>query len=426
MIVIKDILLQFCLIILPILLFQGGLSGRSGEKERMSARILFAAVSALSVVLCMSFPITVDGGLVYDVRTVPVVMAFLYGGYAPGIFVALVMLGYRGYLGGEGVWVTLFSSGYLVLLFYYAARWNALSRMQRILLALIIGLVKHAISFIVLIAVSLLHGCSLPEIVERLDLFMAVGLIGISLLGITVFLAEYLRENAMMKNQLQRSEKLMLISELAASVAHEVRNPLTVVRGFVQLLRDSVDSQNREYIRLVLSELDRAEYIISDYLSLARPEAELVEEFEAGECLRQVAVIMYSYALMNRVQIKIQVEERLAIRGDPLKFKQVVMNLIKNGIEAMPTGGVIDLIARHDGHHVVITIRDTGLGMSKEQLTQVGQPFFTTKEKGTGLGLLVSCRIIEAMGGSIQFASEKNKGTEATITLPRLGQSPSA
>ncbi|WP_167568967.1 ATP-binding protein [Brevibacillus migulae] len=247
---------------------------------------------------------------------------------------------------------------------------------------------------------------------------------GMGGLLLAVIFAGYLRETALMRIQLQNSEKLTLISELAASVAHEVRNPLTVVRGFVQLLRDGVDKERKEYIKLVLAELDRAEFIISDYLNLARPQDEMIETFDAAEMMREIKQVMFSYALMNRVQLKAHLEEgALYTRGDKLKCKQALMNLIKNGIEAMPGGGTIVLSAERIAQQVMLRITDTGQGMSPAQLKQMGQPFFTTKEKGTGLGLLVSIRIVEAMGGTIHFASELGKGTEVTVMLPLHMQS---
>lgn len=248
---------------------------------------------------------------------------------------------------------------------------------------------------------------------------MAVGFIYVGGLILPVLFAGYLRETALMRVQLQNSEKLALISELAASVAHEVRNPLTVVRGFVQLLREGVDTERKEYIKLVLAELDRAEFIISDYLNLARPQDEFIETFDAAEMMQEVNQVMFSYALMNQVQLKVHLEEQgLYIRGDKRKCKQALMNLIKNGIEAMPSGGTIGLTAERITQLVMIRITDTGQGMSPVQLKQMGQPFFTTKEKGTGLGLLVSIRIVEAMGGTIHFESEIGKGTQVTIMLP--------
>lgn len=421
MILVKDILLQFFFITFPILFLEMGLI-RKSEQSIYPARLLFAVSSALSILLCMSFPISIDGGLQYDLRSIPIVISLLYGGYRLGALSFGVMLLYRSYLGGEGVWVVLYGSLYLVLPLYFAGWWNRYSRGKKLLLSLIIGFSKQLSTAVVVLFMGLLNGRSFSSVFARMELFVAVGFIYVAGLFIAVLFAEYLRETALMRTQLQRSEKLALISELAASVAHEVRNPLTVVRGFIQLLREGVDPERREYIRLVLSELDRAEFIISDYLSLARPQAETIETIDVAEMVNEVTTVMFSYALMNGVQMKSQCEENMLIRGDKIKCKQVLMNLIKNGIEAMPDGGTIELVAESRDRQVKIKIRDAGVGLSEQQLLQMGQPFYTTKEKGTGLGLLVSFRIIEAMDGSIQFASEQGKGTEVIILLPLIAK----
>ncbi len=422
MFLVKDILLQLFFIIVPILFLEIGLIRKNEQAYHFTNRLLFAASSALSILLCMSFPITIDGGLQYDLRSIPIVISFLYGGYGLGALSFVVMLLYRGCLGGEGIWVVLYGSLYLILPIYFVGWWNRYARGKKLLLSLIIGLSKQLSTAIVILLMGILNGRSLSSILLRMEIFIAVGFIYVAGLVIAVLLTEYLRETALMRAQLQRSEKLALISELAASVAHEVRNPLTVVRGFVQLLREEVDQERKEYLRLVLSELDRAEFIISDYLSLARPQEEMIETIDVAEMINEVTVVMYSYALMNGVQVKSQLEEGLFIKGDKIQYKQVLMNLIKNGIEAMPDGGTIELAAKHRDQQVMITIKDTGVGMSEEQLVRMGLPFYTTKEKGTGLGLLVSFRIIEAMGGSIQFASEQGKGTDVIILLPLIAK----
>lgn len=421
MILVKDILLQLFFITFPILFCEIGLIGQ-GKHRRFPTRVLFAVSSVLSILLCMSFPIVIDGGLQYDLRSIPIVISLLYGGYGLGALSFAVMLVYRGYLGGEGLWVVVFGSLYLLLPIYLVDKWHRFTQGKKMLYALAIGAAKQLTTATVFLIMGLMTGSTLLNLLIRLELFLTNGLIYILGMLLCVMFAGYLRETALMRSQLQQSEKLALISELAASVAHEVRNPLTVVRGFVQLLREGVDPERREYIKLVLTELDRAEFIISDYLSLARPQGESIENFDVSDALQEVNTVMFSFALMNRVQIKSQLESHLFIRGDIIKCKQVFMNLIKNGVEAMPNGGTIWLSAVKKEPHVLIRIKDTGQGISEEHLAKMGKPFFTTKEKGTGLGLLISYRIVEAMGGSIQFASEQGVGTTVTITFPLVAQ----
>ncbi|NJJ41762.1 sensor histidine kinase [Paenibacillus apii] len=231
---------------------------------------------------------------------------------------------------------------------------------------------------------------------------------------------EYSKELEKFNNDLQRSEKMEIISELAASVAHEVRNPLQVTRGFLQIIGEGSDSKEKEYLQLAISELDRAAHIINDFLTFAKPQTDTVECLDVGGELRHVAGILLPLAKMQESTIEIQLEDGLYVKFSSSKFKQALINLIKNGIEALQENGLVSISAWKSGSHVVISIRDSGEGMTAGELARLGEPYFSNKTKGTGLGLMVTFRIIEAMNGTIEFKSVKGKGTEAIVKLPAV------
>lgn len=139
---------------------------------------------------------------------------------------------------------------------------------------------------------------------------------------------------------------------------------------------------------------------------------------EIGNTASEITALMSSYAVMNGVEIVLESEGELYIQSNSVKLKQALMNLMKNGIEAMPKGGSLRVSARREGTFVLIVITDEGEGISPDQIRQIGLPFYSTKEKGTGLGLMVTCRIIDAMNGTIHFESELGKGTRVIIYLP--------
>jgi len=220
---------------------------------------------------------------------------------------------------------------------------------------------------------------------------------------------------------MQKSEKLNIVSELAASVAHEVRNPLTVVRGFIQLLESTEDVKNKDYMRLVLAELDRAEQIISDYLNLARPQIEKKEHICLSAQLIEMTTLMSSFAAMQGVYLQVEISESLYTIGDKTKLKQAIMNVVKNGIEAIQGNkGYLKVTAMQKDETIVIRVKDSGVGMTKEQLARLGQPYYSLKEKGTGLGLMVTFSILQAHNGTLEYKSESGKGTEAIIILPAV------
>ncbi|SDG04659.1 Signal transduction histidine kinase [Fontibacillus panacisegetis] len=232
-------------------------------------------------------------------------------------------------------------------------------------------------------------------------------------------IVQYTKQLEMFNNELQRSERMEIISELAASVAHEVRNPLQVTRGFIQLLLERQPSE-KVYLNMAMHELDRASEIITDYLTFAKPEAGVITNLNILDEFIHIEGILIPMANMQGGEISVHIPNDIYIRGNSSKFKQAFINIIKNSIESLQGEGEIQIWAYEEGEKVHIHIKDNGEGMEAEVLARLGEPYFTNKTKGTGLGLMVTLRIIEVMEGSIKFASEKGIGTEVIIQFPKV------
>jgi two-component system sporulation sensor kinase B len=229
---------------------------------------------------------------------------------------------------------------------------------------------------------------------------------------------KYSRELELFNNELQRSEKMEIISELAASVAHEVRNPLQVTRGFLQLLSGKSRGTEKKYLTMAISELDRASNIITDFLTFAKPEFEQISVLNVYEEFKHIESIMLPLCHLNGGNLKLKVRGDLWVKGNSSKFKQAFINIIKNSIEAMGEEGNVLITAYGAGSKVHIHVKDNGEGMDPDVLSRLGEPYFSNKTKGTGLGLMVTFRIIEAMQGEITFVSKKGAGTESITILP--------
>ena len=229
---------------------------------------------------------------------------------------------------------------------------------------------------------------------------------------------KYSQELKMFNHELQRSEKMEIISELAASVAHEVRNPLQVTRGFLQLLSGRSHPSEREYLDMALVELDRAAGIITDFLTFAKPEYGRVSTLQISDEFKHIEGILTPLAHLQGGRITVDIPEGIWIRGNSSKFKQALINIIKNSIEALQDEGQIHIRAYAQQDRVYIHVCDNGEGMEADELARLGEPYFSNKTKGTGLGLMVTFRIIEAMNGKIHYSSKKGAGTDAVITLP--------
>lgn len=223
------------------------------------------------------------------------------------------------------------------------------------------------------------------------------------------------------REYMHQTEKLTVVGELAAGIAHEIRNPLTSLKGFTQLLGDKIDS-NQDYMNIMITEIERINTIVSELLLLAKPRKLDFRELEISMVLKKVITLMEAQANLYGVTIKYHQSEDIPtcfIHGEENKLKQVFINLLKNAIEAMQEGGEITISLQQIENDVEIKIVDGGSGISPELLTKVGKPFFTTKEKGTGLGLMVCYSIIESHQGKMGIDSICGQGTTVSIRLPQ-------
>ncbi|MFK3959628.1 PAS domain-containing protein [Guptibacillus hwajinpoensis] len=219
---------------------------------------------------------------------------------------------------------------------------------------------------------------------------------------------------------LHTSDKLSVIGELAAGVAHEIRNPLTSLKGFTQILKSRLNSENdQEFISIMLAELDRINMIVNEFMVLARPQAVTYEKTDIQELLQNVLTLIETQAILNNVQIYTRVIEHLPeITCSENQIKQVLINILKNAIEAMTDGGEIILSLYSFGDEIIIEVRDSGTGIPEHQLAHLGEPFYTTKKKGNGLGLMICRRIIQNHQGSFLIESKEGEGTVVSIKLP--------
>lgn len=216
-----------------------------------------------------------------------------------------------------------------------------------------------------------------------------------------------------------RSEKLSIAGQLAAGIAHEIRNPLTAIKGFLQLIKPKTKDRD-QYFDIVFSELSRIELILSELLMLAKPQqTATMQTIDLKKIISEVTALLETQANLNGILMNTSdIEEDLLMNGDQNQLKQVFINLIKNAVESMPDGGKVDIIAKAEREGILVTIRDEGVGIPESVMKRIGEPFLTTKEKGTGLGLMVTFNILENHNGTINVDSQPEKGTVFHIMFP--------
>jgi PAS domain S-box-containing protein len=221
------------------------------------------------------------------------------------------------------------------------------------------------------------------------------------------------------EENIENAEKLSLVGQLSASIAHEIRNPLTTLKGFLQLIKGKNEIPEN-YIEIMLSEMNRIEVITSELLLLAKPQAIEFRNEEIRDILNDVVTLLQSQALMKNIEIIFDYENVGSIYCVSNQIKQIFINIIKNAIEAMSESGVITVTMRnYDAHNIIIEVIDQGCGIPEELASNIGLPFYSTKEKGTGLGMLTTYKLVNDHGGKITFESKVGEGTTFRVTLPR-------
>ena len=249
-----------------------------------------------------------------------------------------------------------------------------------------------------------------------------------------------LRQNRYFVENIQRLrvERLMSVNQLAAGLAHEIRNPLTPIKGFVQLMARKVDQvPNQSHVEIILTEIDRIERLLSEFQQLTVPlKSPDFIKIDMQQMINNIMILMQGQAVSENITLIASnkdsvfvpnyvdimdgtlIHKNYQVLGDEAQLKQVLINLFKNAIDAVGQNGVIDVTLSRRDKMVVIIIRDNGVGMSSDVLGKIGTPFFTTKEGGNGIGLSVCYNIIEGHGGRIEVDSKVGKGTVFSVILP--------
>ncbi len=222
------------------------------------------------------------------------------------------------------------------------------------------------------------------------------------------------------QEQLIQAAKLTALGEMASNVAHELNNPLTSIIGFTELIKEEEDTEEvKRYLEIIEKESLRARDIVNQLLEFSRKKPLMMEDINTGTLFNDILQLVELQIKNTSIELRKELNYLPVIKGDYNQLKQVFINLLNNAISAMPDGGVLKINTKKIDNSISISIEYTGTGIPPEILPRIFEPFFTTKkEKGTGLGLPISYRIVENHGGRIEVRSEVNKGSVFTVILP--------
>jgi two-component system, sporulation sensor kinase B len=329
--------------------------------------------------------------------------------------------------------ITIASVYFYALFFLYPDTWSTFIFLCFIpAIAILFFDLKLFYFSLLLNSVSIMFTFSYIMITDQGYPYIKQDLIGnvINFIGsqVIIYYIFYLTQGRIKKQQLyyeqiQQSERLKTTGQLAAAVAHEIRNPLTVVKGFLQLYqKDAGFSEDvKGNFTLMVDELNIAEQVITQFLSIAKPNNETeIETVNLKVVLQSVTDLLHSYGLLHDNKIELVMVEECNIAANNIEIKQLLINMIKNAIEASNIGDFVIVSAGRNKDCTEIKVVDYGQGMSEEEIKSLGTPFYSLKSKGTGLGLMVCYNIAAKYKGTIDFQSTKGEGTTVTIRFPSI------
>ncbi|HEX9873059.1 MAG TPA: ATP-binding protein [Deferrimonas sp.] len=222
------------------------------------------------------------------------------------------------------------------------------------------------------------------------------------------------------EEQLRRADRLSALGQLSAGMAHEIRNPLGSIRGTAEILQEGIDPADRryEFTCILIKEVDRLNKVVQNFLDFARPSGGDRDLVDVNRLLAEVLTLTGPPALKNGVRTRLEAGVVPEMEGDEEQLKQAFLNLVLNALQAMPSGGSLDIITAMSAGALEIRFTDSGGGIPPENLDRIFNPFFTTRGEGTGLGLAITHRIIQGHGGRIAVESRLGAGTTFILTFP--------
>lgn len=240
----------------------------------------------------------------------------------------------------------------------------------------------------------------------------------VNMYAIALFVQD-ITELQALRRELDRMDRLSLVGEMAASITHEIRNPMAVVRGYVQLLQERSQAGQREYFAIILEELDRTNRIISDFLTLAQNKREQRFSYSLNDVIQEMVPLLQADANLRGQTLIIELCDNLPqFQINESEIKQLLLNISRNGMEAMQQDGVLAIKTMLGHRQIILSISDTGLGIPDELKQKIFEPFYSSKRMGTGLGLPLCANIVQRHNGNIYVLNNEERGTIFQIVFP--------
>lgn len=412
-------LLQIICILFPMVIYQSYFRKKFIDKNVQTK--IFTALSALSIIICMTFPVAINEGYVLDFRFIPLIVAFIYGGYRTGLGLSVLLISYRFAIGGSGfylggLWMTIFLLTAFWFILPRSEKWEQKWRGFYPYILLTFSLVFFALG------TQFLDDYAFTA--SEIKLWLFFSLLNYFTFWMVLHLQNSFKEMEVMSEKVIQFEKNHTINHLLVYISQQMLSPLKSANCYLQLVNDEPLSSRQSYQLLqAKNELNQAERSLDHYLTFMDEKWKEQRDMSFVQELQKVVGLMKSYAEMHQVDLiyTSTAEEDVSIKGDPSLLRFALMNVIKNAIEASQPKGRVNISLHEMLKDVYIVIEDNGMGIPPKLLSQLGKPLSSGKVNGTGLGLASTYKIAESMGGRVEVESNVNEGTVFSLYFPKWG-----
>lgn len=410
---IAHILLNFMFIAIPFLLvIKFSVLARNGRLH--PATIAFSA--GLSIAGCMAFPFEFSPGHTCDLRLVPLATSVLYGGLPAGAGLSAAILVMEGLSDGGSMSE---QAGVGSLIMYLITILSACGVRNRLLEADWPRKWLWCLLLAALLYAARATGLAAAGKVLPWDAAMPMLILQSAVLLFVVAFSEQVRESIMRLKEQVRKEKLTANRSLAVIIAHELRNPLTTVNGFLQLIKEKQPSEQiMNYVQTAMQELSEAEKIIRTYLSITAMQEAGKTRVSVSSCFDAALAQLWDTIEQKGIDLVNAVSEDIHLYCNEEQLRLCLLHLLRNSVNALDQGGRLAISSFWKGKELAIVVSDNGIGMTEEQLEQLGLPKYNTRSSGTGTGLMYCYHFVHSMDGRLHIQSQPGRGTTVTVTFP--------
>ncbi|HJV15802.1 MAG TPA: ATP-binding protein [Bacillales bacterium] len=410
-------LLQFFCILFPMVLFQSFYRKKFGQKNIQ--KIIYSILCGISIIICMTFPVSISKDYILDFRFIPLIMAFLFGGYRVGFILSLILMGYRFMIGGAGfylggLWMTVL----LLVAFYFilprSGNWSPKWKRRYPYILLLASLLFFALG------TQFLDDYSFSS--KEISLWLWFSILNFLTFWMVLYFHHSTLEMEDITSRVIQFEKNHTINHMLVYISQQMVSPLKTADSFLKLVQEEKLSKEQSYYLLrSMNELKQAEKCLEHYLTFMGEKWKEQGNLSFITELEQVVELMKSYADIHNVDLiyTSTAEDQISIKGDPSLLRFALLNIIKNAIEACSQKGRVNICLHEMLKDVYIVVEDNGVGIPPQILNQLGKPLPSGKVNGTGLGLASTYKITESMGGRIEVESTPDEGTTFSLYFPK-------